>query len=151
MDHYLASIGDQTEQDRVEDLLRPLAYARGDGLPLDDAGLWPRLATELARPGSSYAVSDVATLVDTAADYLIETIITGQAVYYRLYHQALSDRLRERDQHHPRPVSMAQAIYRCLVDTVASDPNGPNWSAISPSCAANWPDTLPRPVNWTTF
>ena len=88
----------KSEHDRVEDLLRPLAYARGDGLPLDDAGLWPRLATALARPGRSYTLSDIATLLDTAADYLIETVITGQAAYYRLYHQALSDRLRERDR-----------------------------------------------------
>ena len=128
MDGYLAGVGDQKEQDRVEDLLRPLAYARGDGLPLDDAGLWPRLATALARPGRRYTVGDVATLLDTAADYLIETVITGQAAYYRLYHQALSDRVRERDQQHPRPVSAAQTVYQCLLDTVARHPDGTrNW------------------------
>ena len=133
MDQYLASVGNQAEQDRVEDLLRPLAYARGDGLPLDDAGLWPRLATALARPGRSYTAGDVATLLDTAADYLIETVITGQAAYYRLYHQALSDRLRERDQQHPRPVSAAQTIYQCLLDTVARHPDGTrNWPAAHP-------------------
>ena len=133
MDQYLASVGNQAEQDRVEDLLRPLAYARGDGLPLDDAGLWPRLATALARPGRSYTAGDVATLLDTAADYLIETVITGQAAYYRLYHQALSDRLRERDQQHPRPVSAAQTIYQCLLDTVARHPDGArDWPAAHP-------------------
>ena len=133
MDQYLASVGDQAEQDRVEDLLRPLAYARGDGLPLDDAGLWPRLATALARPGRSYTAGDVATLLDTAADYLIETVITGQAAYYRLYHQALSDRLRERDQQHPRPVSAAQTVYQCLLDTVARRPDGTrDWPAAHP-------------------
>ena len=132
MDQYLASVGDQAGQDRVEDLLRPLAYARGDGLPLD-AGLWSLLATALARPGRSYTIGDVATLLDTAADYLIETVITGQAGYYRLYHQALSDRLRERDQQHPRPVSAAQTIYECLLDTVARRPDGTrNWPAAHP-------------------
>jgi hypothetical protein len=64
MDQYLASVGNRAEQDRLEDLLRPLAYARGDGLPLEDAGLWPRLATVLARPGRSYIARDVATLLD---------------------------------------------------------------------------------------
>ena len=123
----------QAEQDRVEDLLRPLAYARGDGLPLDDAGLWPLLATALARPGRSYTAGDIATLLDTAADYLIETVITGQAAYYRLYHQALSDRLRERDQQHPRPVSAAQTIYQCLLGTVARHPDGTrDWPAAHP-------------------
>ena len=133
MDQYLASVGNQAEQDRVEDLLRPLAYARGDGLPLDDARLWPQLATALARPGRSYTAVDVATLLDTAADYLVETVITGQAAYYRLYHQALSDRLRERDQRHPRPVSAAQTIYQCLLGTVARRPDG----------ARDWPTAHP--------
>jgi hypothetical protein len=122
MDQYLASMGSQAEQDRVEDLLRPLAYARGDGLPLDGAALWPRLATALARPGRNYTDVDVDALLDTAADYLIETVITGQAAYYRLYHQAFSDRLRERDQQHPRPVSIAQTLYQRLLDTVSCNP-----------------------------
>jgi len=133
MDQYLARVGDQAEQDRVEDLLRPLAYARGDGLPLGDAGLWPRLATALSRPGRSYTVGDVATLLDTVADYLIETVITGQAAYYRLYHQALSDRLRERDQQHARPVSAMQTIYQCLLGTVAPRPGGTrDWMVANP-------------------
>ena len=133
MDQYLDSVGDQAEQDRVEDLLRPLAYARGDGLPLDDAGLWPLLATALARPGRRYTAGDVDRLLDTAADYLVETVITGQAAYYRLYHQALSDRLRERDQQHPRPVSAAQTIYECLLGTVARRPDGTrDWPTAHP-------------------
>ena len=133
MDHYLADVGDQKEQHRVEDLLRPLAYARGNGLPLDDAGLWAQLATALARPGRSYSVGDVAAVLDTTADYLVETVITGQAYYYRLYHQALSDRLRERDQQHPRPVSTAQIVYQCLLNTVTRLPDGArNWYAIQP-------------------
>ena len=124
MDQYLASLGSRAEQDRAEDLLRPLAYARGDGLPLDDTGLWPALATALARPGRRYTVGDVAALLDTAADYLIETVITGQAACYRLYHQALADRLRERDQQRPRPVGAEQAIFGCLLDTVPRRPGG---------------------------
>jgi hypothetical protein len=101
--------------------------------PLDDAGLWWRLATALARPGRHYTAGDVATLLDTAADYLIETVITGQAAYYRLYHQALSDRLRERDQQHPRPVSAAQTVYQSLLDTVAVRPDGTlDWPAAHP-------------------
>jgi WD40 repeat protein len=132
MDRYLASLGGQAEQDRIEDLLRPLAYARGDGLPLDEAGLWPRLATALARPGRSYTLSDVATLLDTAADYLIETVVASQAAYYRLYHQALSDRLREIDQQRPRAVGAAQTVYGCLLDTVARHPPGRSWEAAHP-------------------
>ena len=133
MDSYLTSLGSLAERDRIEDLLRPLAYARGDGLPLDDVGLWPRLATTLARPGRSYSLGDAAALLDTAADYLIETVVAGQAAYYRLYHQALSDRLREADQRDPRPVSTAQVIFDCLLDVVARGPDGArNWAAAHP-------------------
>ena len=133
MDQYLATADSQAEQDRAEDLLRPLAYARGDGLPLDGTGLWLDLATALARPGRRYTLGDVAMLLDTAADYLIETVITGQAACYRLYHQALTDRLRERDQQHPRPVSAPQAIYQCLLDTVPLRPDGTRkWPAAHP-------------------
>jgi WD40 repeat protein len=128
MDQYLASVGDQTVQERVEDLLRPLAYARGDGLPFDSAGLWPQLATALASPGRSYKLKDVNKLLDTAADYLIETVITGQAVYYRLYHLALSERLHERYQQHPRPFSVQYTIYHCLLGSITSNPDGTrNW------------------------
>jgi WD40 repeat protein len=133
MDQYLADVGDQAVQDRVEDLLRPLAYARGDGLPHDDTGLWPQLATALARPGRSYTVGDVATLLDTAADYLIETVSTGQGASYRLYHQALADRLRERDQQRPRAVSAAQAVYQCLLGTMTPNPDGTHdWRTAHP-------------------
>jgi WD40 repeat protein len=134
MDQYLESVGDQAEQDRVEDLLRPLAYARGDGLPLDDERqLWPQLANALARPGRSYTVGEVVTLLDTAADYLIETIITGQAAYFRLYHQALSDRLRERDKQHSRAVSAERIVYQSLLSSVAVNPGGDrDWATAHP-------------------
>ena len=59
------------DRDRVEDLLRPLAYSYGDGLPADE--LWAGLATRLARPGRTYTVTDIGWLLDTAADYLLET------------------------------------------------------------------------------
>ncbi|MGD0378057.1 MAG: hypothetical protein ABSB01_26220 [Streptosporangiaceae bacterium] len=133
MDRYLGSAVDEAGLDRAEDLLRPLAYARGDGLPLDDAALWPQLATALARPGRSYSAADVAGLLNTAADYLIETVITGEAAYYRLYHQALADRLRERDEQHPGPYSTGQKIYRCLLASVPPEPDGTRaWAGAHP-------------------
>ena len=137
MGKYLASFGTQQEQDRVKDLLRPLAYARGDGLPLDDdVELWPRLATALAGPGRSYNLVDVRELLDTAADYLIETVITGEAAYYRLYHQALADRLREGD--HRRPIASPQTIFQSLLGAVPRRAdNRPNWLAAHPYLQAH--------------
>jgi hypothetical protein len=84
-------------------------------------------------PGRSYTVGGVATLLGTAADYLIETVVTGQAAYYRLCHQTPSDRLRERNQQHPRPVSTAQIVYQCFLATMSRHPDGArNWMAAHP-------------------
>ena len=41
--HAMADYLDRFDQDRVEDLLRPLAHSYGDGLPPDE--LWAGLAT----------------------------------------------------------------------------------------------------------
>lgn len=133
MDQYLVSLGSRAAQDRVEDLLRPLAYARGPGLPLDGTALWPRLATALARPGREYTMRDVDELLETAADYLIETVITGGSSYYRLYHQALSDRLVELDRQQTRPVDSANLLVACLLSTVprGSD-GGRDWQRAHP-------------------
>ena len=69
MDDYLDRF-DQN-RDRVEDLLRPLAYTYGEGLPPDE--LWAGLAAWLAGPGRTYTEIDIRWLLDTAADYLLDT------------------------------------------------------------------------------
>ncbi|WP_146060337.1 hypothetical protein [Amycolatopsis sp. CA-128772] len=119
MDEYLATAGTLAEQDRLEDLLRPLAYARGEGLPHDHAGIWPRLATALAMPGREYTSADVSGLLSGDADYLIETVVDEEATYYRLYHEALAERLRERDQ--PRPFEARHIVYEALQAAIPRD------------------------------
>jgi hypothetical protein len=71
--------------------LRPLAFARGRGLPRRD--IWPALATALATSGRAYSDSDIARTIREAGWYLIEGTENGQAVF-RLYHQAIADYLR---------------------------------------------------------
>jgi WD40 repeat protein len=72
-------------------LLLPLAYAQGSGLPWE--GIWPRLANTLS-PGHGYGNEDLIWLRRAAGSYAVEGVENGRSVY-RLYHQALSEHLRE--------------------------------------------------------
>ena len=81
---YLNRFG--VEESRVRDLLLPLAYADGEGLPWDN--LWSPMASALS--GRKYADEDVAWVRDKAGAYIVEALQSGQSVY-RLYHKALAD------------------------------------------------------------
>ncbi|ANS64174.1 hypothetical protein SLINC_1950 [Streptomyces lincolnensis] len=74
---------------RARDLLLPLAFAQGAGLPW--GGVWPGLATALA--GREYTSEDIVWLREVAGSYLVETEEDGESVY-RVYHRALIDHLR---------------------------------------------------------
>ncbi|MCP4960498.1 MAG: hypothetical protein GY925_14670 [Actinomycetia bacterium] len=78
-------------------MLRPLAFARGRGLP--QRQIWPALASELASSdlggsGQVYSERDIGYVVREAAWYLMEASVDGEATF-RLYHQAIADALRE--------------------------------------------------------
>jgi WD40 repeat protein len=79
----------------IEDLIRPLAYSYGRGLPGDE--LWAELATYLAQPSKTYTVADIGWLIDSAGDYLLESFDEQGYPYYRLHHEALVDFVREND------------------------------------------------------
>ncbi|MEU3626706.1 hypothetical protein BS329_35815 [Amycolatopsis coloradensis] len=78
------------EAAKARDLLAPLAYARGSGLPWED--VWAAQATVLA--GRSYTMADIDWLVEKAGFYVIEAEEKERSVY-RLYHEALAEHLRE--------------------------------------------------------
>ncbi|MCT7353363.1 caspase family protein [Streptomyces sp. 15-116A] len=78
------------EAARARDLLLPLAYAQGAGLPW--AGVWPRLASAIT--GRPYGDDDVVWLRQAAGSYVVETVEDGGSVY-RVYHRALIEYLRE--------------------------------------------------------
>ncbi|MBZ6195153.1 caspase family protein [Streptomyces olivaceus] len=77
----------------VREVLTPLAFARGKGLPRRQ--IWPELAGALAadRSGRAYSSADVSRVIREAGWYLIEGTEDGQAVF-RLYHQSIGDYLR---------------------------------------------------------
>jgi hypothetical protein len=135
MDGYLNRLAEDaaTEQERrarkrrLRELLTPLAYAEGDGLP---RALWPAAATALA--DRSYSVEELDWLLDTAADYLVEQATSEGDPVYRLYHEALAEYLR------PARIEEKSALQRrlatALLDAVPKRPDGISraWSAAHP-------------------
>ncbi len=78
------------DADRARDLLLPLAYARGGGLPWED--IWPRLVTALT--GRPCGHPDLDWLIDQAGFYITETTTDRRRSVYRLYHESLAEHLR---------------------------------------------------------
>jgi hypothetical protein len=76
----------------VSEVLTPLAFARGKGLPRRQ--IWPELATALSQSDRAYNASDISRVIRDAGWYLTEATEDGQAVF-RLYHQAIGDYLLE--------------------------------------------------------
>ena len=74
---------------RARDLLRPLAYAEGQGLPWED--IWAPLASRIS--GRTYTNDDLHWLRQHAGSYVVEATEAGRSAY-RLYHQALTEHLR---------------------------------------------------------
>ncbi|MGH3940111.1 MAG: caspase family protein [Pseudonocardiaceae bacterium] len=81
-------LGDRA--DRVRDLLRPLAFAEGQGLPWED--IWAPLASRIA--GVIYTDDDLLRLRRDAGSYVVEATEANRSAY-RLYHQALAEHLRD--------------------------------------------------------
>jgi WD40 repeat protein len=83
-----ARLGDRAA--KVRDLLLPLAFAEGQGLPWED--IWAAAASRAA--GTTYTDDDLMWLREHAGSYVVEATESDRSTY-RLYHQALADHLRE--------------------------------------------------------
>jgi len=114
------------QAERAIDLLRPLAYAQGPGLPWED--IWSLLATALAS-GRDYTNEDLLWLSSRAGSYIVESGTIDDRSLYRLYHRSLTEYLRDgRDQH-----ADEQAIAAALVGHVPLRPNGrSDWPSAHP-------------------
>jgi WD40 repeat protein len=75
---------------RARDLLRPVAFAEGQGLPWED--IWADLASRIA--GTTFTDDDVIWLQHYAGSYVIE-VNDAKRSAYRLYHQAFAEYLRD--------------------------------------------------------
>ncbi|MFD7733291.1 hypothetical protein ACFV6F_23230 [Kitasatospora phosalacinea] len=108
---------------RVRDLLRPLAWAEGAGLPRRD--IWPQVATALAAEGRTYHDEDISWLLQHVGFHLVESGESGQTVY-RLHHQSLTDYFRRRS-----PEDAQSLITRALSATVATG-SPDSWAEANP-------------------
>lgn len=123
-DQDLARYGDDAT--RVRDLLLPLAYGRGSGLPRET--LWAPIATALTGGFTTYDDSDVGWLQDHAGAYVVESAEDGRAVY-RLIHQELADHLRAKGDR----ATAEGWVVDALLDRVPAGPAGrPGWFAAHP-------------------
>src|SRR6266508_4503456 len=135
MDGHLNRLAEDAQSDqerrarkrRLRELLAPLAYAEGEGLP---RALWPAAASALAE--RSYGTEDLDWLLDTAADYLVEQATSEGGPLYRLYHQALADYLRSPNLE--EELARQRRLGTTLLKEVPirSDGTGRDWSAAHP-------------------
>jgi WD40 repeat protein len=122
-EQYLSRYKDQEQ--KVRDLLIPLAWAEGLGLPWSN--VWPSIASALSQ--RSYQDSDIHWLLQHAGSFVVESLEKNRSVY-RLYHQALADYLRKgRDQKR-----VQHLIVEELLTTVPllADNSGKDWLIASP-------------------
>jgi hypothetical protein len=133
MDRYLTLFGN--EERRARDLLRPLAYAEGAGLPATE--LWTELATALAPLPQRYTYHDLSWLLASAAAFLVEsspatasesTADLPRASAYRLFHTALDEHLRPEDQEQPAQQRTVDILRR----RVPAMPSGLDWASSEP-------------------
>ncbi|UFR05966.1 WD40 repeat domain-containing protein [Streptomyces sp. Go40/10] len=109
---------------RATDLLLPLAYAEGQGLPWED--VWAPLATAVS--GRVYTDEDLLWLRHHAGSYVVEAEEAGRSAY-RLYHQALTDHLRDGTD----PAAVHSAFTDVLVACVPYHADGTrDWSRAHP-------------------
>ncbi len=112
-DKYLDRFG--SDKTLVVDLLRPLAYAEGAGLPFGN--LWAPLASAIA--DQKYTDGRVEWLLGRVSAFVIEAVEDGRSVY-RLYHQALAEHLRSNLQ----AIEHQRRITRALTGGTPDSPDG---------------------------
>lgn len=111
-------------RDDVRDLLRPVAFAEGVGLPFE---LWPSLATALA--GKTYDSDAVRELLHgPAADYLLEQVEALGRRCHRFSHEALAECLRASDT-----TETQRRFAMALISSVPQGQDGaPDWLRADP-------------------
>ncbi|MGW4650828.1 hypothetical protein [Kitasatospora sp. NPDC004289] len=114
---------------RATDLLRPLAYAQGQGLPWED--IWASLATAVS--GRTLTDDDLLWLRNEAGSYVVEATENHRSAY-RLYHEAMAEHLREDTDGQ----AVHAACVRVLTDRVPYRADGArDWSRAHPYTLAH--------------
>ncbi len=99
--------GEQRLPQAARELLAALAWAYGQGFPVEE---WALAATALSPTGTTYGRQEVFWLLSQASRWVVESGAQGQAVY-RLSHQRLADHLRPPAWARPwKPVGDREAV-----------------------------------------
>jgi WD40 repeat protein/energy-coupling factor transporter ATP-binding protein EcfA2 len=122
-----------TARQQVTDLLAPLAWALGPGLPRRT--VWATAATALTGGKRTYTEDDVAWLLANASAHLIEAGEEGESVY-RLYHQAYASYLRGTVATADRAPAL---LYDAVLDAVPGDDGGRDWVRATPYALKHLP------------
>jgi hypothetical protein len=141
MEQYLDAVpGDRWV---LEDLLRPLGYAQGSGLPVQ---LWAMLAGVLSGLRGKYSATDVHELfTGPVASLIVATQSHDERLgqprgFCRLFHSALDEVVRElpgRNPDAPQDVATARVVIaRALLDTVG-DNHPRDWRSADPYLRAH--------------
>ena len=111
-EQFLSRFG--PDEQRATDLLSPLAWAEGVGLPW--ATIWPTSASILS--SKTYTDDDIRWLLDRVGSFVVEGLEGGRSVY-RLYHQALADHLRHQHQSRNAETAITTALLDSITDSGA--------------------------------
>ena len=120
---------------RVRDLLTPLAWAEGAGLPRE---LWASLAKVLA-DDENYMQADMTWLIEQAGFYLVETLDQERSVY-RLYHEQFAEHLRAARSPSPAHERITVELSRHVPEPPKAAANG------SPRRPISAPTSQPTPA-----
>ena len=118
------------DQQRVRDLLVPLAWAEGNGLPWEQ--VWRPVAKAIA--DHPYTDDDIRWLQRYAGSYIVESRENERAVY-RLFHESLAEHLRD-DRHQ---VEIQRRISNTLIGEISDTTSIPNWLVAHPYIRAHLP------------
>jgi WD40 repeat protein len=113
---------DPARKRRFTDLLMPLAYAQGKGLP--QKTLWQQLATAIA--ARDYTNADIRELKEQAGYYIVRDVEEEETVY-RLFHEAFAQYLRDLS----KDEDIHRRMYDSLRSSVPHDTAGhPEWANV---------------------
>ncbi|TPQ21876.1 caspase family protein [Streptomyces sporangiiformans] len=112
---------------RARELLRPLAYAEGQGLPWEN--IWASLAGRIS--GRRFTDADLFWLREHTGSYVVEAVEDGRSTY-RLYHQALAEHLRTDTESRIAVAAVHQAFVEVLTRIPSSSRATSDWTRAHP-------------------
>src|SRR5262249_39910849 len=114
-----------TEEARARELLTPLAFAEGIGLPWGP--LWPAVAASIT--GRAVGSADIDWLLSTSGVHVVEALDERHRSVYRLYHESFAHQLRA-----DAPPDPQRRVVDALLGLVPPHPDraGRDWRAADP-------------------